>query len=106
MGNHTIRFTGPEVTYLEPGSTCFFHPNEAPAILLKDTQGGSPIFRMLRGWQREIGDWGAEAEGRIQYESVDGVKYETRYTIGVDVLNRTDGLVVRVKTGSNPKRKR
>lgn len=103
MGDHSIRFIGPEVTYLEPGDTCFFHPHAAPAILLKNTPEGSPIFRMLRGWQGTIEDWGAEAEGEIQYENVDGVKYETRYTIGADVLNRIDGLVIRVKTGSNPK---
>ncbi len=100
MGKYPIEFTGPEVSQLEPGDKCFFHPNAAPAILLKNTPSGCPIFKVLRGWQREMGDKrSAEAKGRIKYKDRNGVDYETRYTIGVDV-DANDGLVVRIETGS------
>ena len=92
MGSYSIPFTGPEITYLEPEDTCFFHPNDPPSVLLKNIPSGSPIFRMIRNWQEEIGDWRAEAEGWIKFKAVDGEEYETRYTIGADVLNRNDGL--------------
>ena len=99
MGKYSIEFTGPEVSQLEPGDTRFLHPNSAPSILLRNFPGGAAIFQMLRSWQMEIGDLEAAAEGRIKYEDRNGVNYETRYTIGADVLN-SDGLAVRVVTGS------
>ena len=98
MGNYSIEFTGPEISQLDSGDTCFFHPNAAPPILLRNSLGSTAIFEMLRNWQKEIGDFGAKAQGRISYKDRDGKDYETRYMVGVNVLNRDDGLVVEVVT--------
>lgn len=96
VGHPILSFVGPEVTYLEVGDTCFFRTYVE--------HGPGSVFKLLRDWQTSIEDLAAEAEGRIHYKDVDGMEYETRYKIGADVLNRDSGLVVRVETGSNPKR--
>ena len=93
-GLWTVSFTGPEVTYLETGHTCFFSVDvEGPPTPL---ESGSRLFRVLRGWQSETEDWGREVAGRIRYKDLNGVHHETKYRVGIDVLNRNAGLVVRV----------
>ena len=98
MGNYFTELIGPEVSQLDPGDTCFFHPNSAPPVLLLNSPSSTAIFNMLRSWQKEIEDFGAKAQGRISYKDRDGEDHETRYMVGVDVLNRSDGLVVEVVT--------
>ena len=96
MEDHTIRFTGAEVTYLEANATCFFPvAGISPAIVLKDLNSNSMVFNVLRGWQVSIGNkWDAEAEGRITFKDTAGHKYETTYRVGADIYS-VNGLVVR-----------
>ena len=92
IGNPTVSFAGAEVTYLEVGDTCFFR------TCVDCGSGG--MFRLLRDWQNSINDLGAEVEGRVQFKDEDGMGHETRYKVGVDVLNRDSGIVVRVEISS------
>ena len=87
IGNQTLEFGGPEVTYLEAGDTCFFRlENVPPALLLKDWKGSSIFLGILRKWQKSLGeDWRAEVEGRITYKDVRGLEHKKRFRIGVDV---------------------
>ena len=62
--------------------------------------GSGGMFRLLRDWQNSINDLGAEVEGRVQFKDEDGMGHETRYKVGVDVLNRDSGIVVRVEISS------
>ena len=96
MGLWSVSFIGPEVTLLEAGHTCFFEVYvEGPPTPLAD---GSRLFRALRGWQSDTEDWGREVTGHIQYKDLNGVDRKTTYKVGVDVLNRDCGVVVRLVT--------
>ena len=88
IGNQTVEFGGPEVTYLKAKETCFFSlDNVPPAVVLKNWKGSSTLMRVLREWQKDLGDdWGATIEGRITYEDIHKLEHETRFRVGVDVL--------------------
>ena len=95
MGHLSVSWGGPEVTFLEAGNECFFYPvTEGTPCRGPLNDGPSGFFILLRNWQSAINDLGAEVEGIIRY--VAGGKREVRYRIGVDVLNKDSGLVVRV----------
>ena len=87
IGNQTVEFGGPEVTYLKAKETCFFRlENEPPALLLRNWKGDSTLMGVLREWQEGLGDdWGATIEGRITYEDIRQSEGETRFRVGADV---------------------
>ena len=97
LGSWTVSFIGPEVSYLEAGHTCFLliavegPPTSMPLV-------SSHLFRVIREWQGNTEEWGREAMGCIRYKDLGGVNHETRYLIGIDVLNRDCGIVVRTIT--------
>ena len=96
MDGCTVRFTGAEVTYLRVGDRCFFSLGNVSLGPLKlDLKSSSTLLNLLRSWQTKIGDkWEAKVEGRIRYKDVDNVEYETRYSIGADVLSES-GLAIK-----------
>ena len=87
IGNQTVEFGGPEVTYLKAKETCFFRlENVPPALLLRNWKGGSTLMGVLWKWQKALGDdWGATIEGRITYEDIQKSEGETRFKVGPDV---------------------
>ena len=87
IGNQTVEFGGPEVTYLKAKETCFFSlDNVPPAVVLKNWKGSSTLMRTLREWQKDLGDdWDATIEGRITYEDIHRLEHETRFRVGPDV---------------------
>ena len=102
FGLWAVSFTGPEVTYLEENHTCFFGISvEGPPTPLTS---GLRLFRVLRGWQSETEEWDREITGFVRYKDLNGVGHETIYRIGVDVLNRESGLVLRVVREPQAKR--
>ena len=87
IGNQTVEFGGPEVTYLKAKETCFFRlENVPPALLLRNWKGDSTLMGVLREWQKALGDdWDATIEGRITYEDIQKLGHETRFRVGADV---------------------
>ncbi len=97
MGHLTVSWKGPEVAVLEARQECFFYPEtkgtpyDGPL-----THASSGFFVLLRNWQSAINDLKAEVEGIIRYKGAKSIPRKTQYRIGIDVLNRGSGLVVRV----------
>ncbi len=100
LGEAAVEFTGPEITYLEPGESFFLYPeNWPPSIILLNKPFGNSLFELIRSWQLDIGDLKAAAKGCIQYKDGSGSEYEIRYRIRRDVLNRKSGLAIEVELG-------
>ena len=97
MGHLTVSWKGPEVAVLEAGQECFFYPETKGTPYNGPlTHASSGFFVLLRNWQYAINGLEAEVEGIIRYKGAKSTPCKTQYRIGIDVLNRDSGLVVRV----------